>query len=192
MRLEARVDEVRGWRRARAAVPAYSKSPVPVGHREAHLASAGVATPSSSSRRVEVRVVAVVEDDEAGVDASGSRRRVSTRDRVRVAADARVGLEDDDLVLAGCSRCAATSPEIPAPTIAILITDTYVPMAALDQTPRPPYPAVLALEAQALAVLGLRWRRSFEKRPSRRIRLAALWPGAPMTPPPGWVPAPQR
>ena len=35
-------------------------------------------------------------------------------------------------------------------------------------------------------------RRRRVKRPSRRIRLAALWPGAPITPPPGWVPAPQR
>ena len=33
---------------------------------------------------------------------------------------------------------------------------------------------------------------SREQRRSRRIRLAALWPAAAITPPPGWVPAPQR
>ncbi len=35
-------------------------------------------------------------------------------------------------------------------------------------------------------------RRSRSKRPSLRIRFAALWPEAAITPPPGWVPAPQR
>ena len=35
-------------------------------------------------------------------------------------------------------------------------------------------------------------RRSRLKRPSLRMRFAALWPEAAITPPPGWVPAPQR
>ena len=35
-------------------------------------------------------------------------------------------------------------------------------------------------------------RRSRFSRPSLRIRFAALWPEAAITPPPGWVPAPQR
>ena len=79
-----------------------------------------IATPCVGEQAVEVRVVAVVEDDEAGVDVPGRRRR-ARRDRVRVAAEVVGRLEQHDLVLArgvgGRRRC----PETPPPTIAILI-----------------------------------------------------------------------
>ena len=73
----------------------------------------------------EVGVVAVVHHDEAGVDVMGLVRGVDA-DRVRVPARVGAGLVDDDLVLAR-SRCAATSPETPAPTIAILIAGLRCP-----------------------------------------------------------------
>jgi hypothetical protein len=50
--------------------------------------------------------------------------------------------------------------------------------------------AFRALEHAAEAMTGDH-ALSFKPR-SARISLAALWPGAPVTPPPGWVPAPQR
>ncbi|HXV01789.1 MAG TPA: hypothetical protein VG166_14945 [Caulobacteraceae bacterium] len=50
--------------------------------------------------------------------------------------------------------------------------------------------AVKALEHAADSIAGDH-ALSFKPR-SARISLAALWPGAPVTPPPGWVPAPQR
>ena len=50
--------------------------------------------------------------------------------------------------------------------------------------------ACKALDHAALAMVGDQ-PLSFKPR-SARISLAALWPGAPVTPPPGWVPAPQR
>lgn len=50
--------------------------------------------------------------------------------------------------------------------------------------------ACRALDYAAQAIAGDQ-DLSFRPR-SARISLAALWPGAPVTPPPGWVPAPQR
>ncbi|HEY2177197.1 MAG TPA: hypothetical protein VGH15_01320 [Caulobacteraceae bacterium] len=50
--------------------------------------------------------------------------------------------------------------------------------------------AFKALEHAAASIAGDH-ALSFRPR-SARISLAALWPGAPVTPPPGWVPAPQR
>ena len=50
--------------------------------------------------------------------------------------------------------------------------------------------ACKALDEAAEAMIG-DYALSFKPR-SARISLAALWPGAPVTPPPGWVPAPQR
>jgi hopanoid-associated phosphorylase len=50
--------------------------------------------------------------------------------------------------------------------------------------------AFKALEHAAESIAGDH-ALSFRPR-SARISLAALWPGAPVTPPPGWVPAPQR
>ena len=101
-----------------------------VADREAHVAGCA-ATPSSASSALEVRVVAVVEDDEAGVDVVASpwaSRRdaccvwppgVVARPRRRVTSWRR------------CSRCAATRPATPAPTIAILR-----PMQGSPQIPR--------------------------------------------------------
>ena len=59
-------------------VPEYSKRPRP-SETEKPMWERWLATPSSVQQRFEVGVVAVVEDDEAGVDRSASRRRPRPR-----------------------------------------------------------------------------------------------------------------
>ena len=56
-------------------------------------------------------------------------------DRVRMAADPFGGLEHGDLVLS-CRRCAADSPETPAPTIAIFIFQRFRHGGSLCDTVR--------------------------------------------------------
>ena len=93
----------------------------PVADAEAHRR--GLRGDAEAAQQpLEVRVVAVVEDDEAGVDVVGLVRRVDP-DGVGVAAGVAGGLEHGDLVLATASRWATTSPETPAPTIAIFIVE---------------------------------------------------------------------
>jgi hypothetical protein len=71
-----------------------------VGDREAHVRGPG-GDAEFTEQRFEVRVVAVVEDDEAGVDRNLSGgARLGYPDRVGVAADPRRRLVDGDLVLA--------------------------------------------------------------------------------------------
>ena len=67
---------------------------------------------------LEVRVVAVVEDDEAGVDVYAAASALDA-DRVRVAAGVGVRLEHGDVVRR-LEHVGATSPEMPAPTMAML------------------------------------------------------------------------
>ena len=87
--------------------------------REAHVRRlARDAEPVEQPR--EVRVVAVVHHDEAGVDVMGLVLGVYP-DRVRVPARRRRRPRTRRSRARPCSRCAATSPETPAPTIAILI-----------------------------------------------------------------------
>jgi hypothetical protein len=69
-----------------------------VADREAHAGGLG-GDAELAEQRFEVRVVAVVEDDEAGVDRLLARR-VLDRDRVGVAADPRRRLVDGDVVVA--------------------------------------------------------------------------------------------
>ena len=79
-------------------VPEYSKPAAPVGDREAHVR--GLAgDPELLQQRFEVGVVAVVEDDEAGVDRVRPVLGLDP-DRVRVPAEPPRRLVDDDLVLA--------------------------------------------------------------------------------------------
>ena len=66
-------------------MPAYSKPPLP-SETEKLIWEGWASTPSSPSSAFEVRVVAVVEDDEAGVDPVGPVRGVDP-DRVGVAAE---------------------------------------------------------------------------------------------------------
>ena len=78
-------------------VLAYSKSPCRVGDGEAHVR--GLRRDAEAVEQpLEARVVAVVEDDEAGVDPVRLVRRVDPH-RVRVAARVVAGLEHDDVVL---------------------------------------------------------------------------------------------
>ena len=71
--------------------------PAFVGDREAHVRGLAV-DPEAVEQPLEARVVAVVEDDEAGVDPVRLVRRVDPH-RVRVPARVGVGLEDGHLVL---------------------------------------------------------------------------------------------
>ena len=77
-------------------VPAYSK-PRAVAHGEAHVGGLG-GHPELVQQRLEVRVVAVVEDDEAGVHPVGLVGQVDPHG-VGVAAHVVVGLVDGDVVL---------------------------------------------------------------------------------------------
>src|ERR1700710_822375 len=69
-----------------------------VGDREAHVRALAL-DPQFLQQRFEVGVVAVVEDDEAGVDREVAPCRVLHRARFRVAAEPGGRLVDDDLVL---------------------------------------------------------------------------------------------
>ena len=75
-----------------SVVPLYS-SPLRVAHGEAHRRCAATSTPSSLEQRQEVRVGAVVADDEAGVDGALSSF-VLDLVRVRVPADVVAGFEN--------------------------------------------------------------------------------------------------
>jgi hypothetical protein len=70
----------------------------PVADREAHVARLP-RDPQVGQEALEARVVAVVEDDEAGIDVDAAAGRVD-RDRVGVPAGHRAGLEDRDVVAA--------------------------------------------------------------------------------------------
>ena len=70
----------------------------PVGDREAHVRRLR-GDAELGEHALEVRVVALVEDDEPGVDLPAARRRLDA-DRVRVAARVGAGLEDMDVVAA--------------------------------------------------------------------------------------------
>ena len=81
----------------RAGSPA--EAAAAVGDREAHVR--GLARhPQLVQQRFEARVVAIVEDDEAGVDPVGPVLGLD-RDRLGVATDPVARLVDDDVVLGG-------------------------------------------------------------------------------------------
>ena len=96
--VEGRRDDVAAAREQPVGRGAVVLEVGPVTDAEAH-AEGWVGTPSSSSRRSKLRVVAVVEDDEAGVDVVGAVLAFDVH-RVRVPARLLGGLEDDDVVLA--------------------------------------------------------------------------------------------
>ena len=88
----------RGSRTGPRGVAAHSNAAAAVGDREAHGRSAAWRRPSSASRRSEVRVVAVVEDDEAGVDRELARPASRPRSCSCGPPGERAGLEHGDLV----------------------------------------------------------------------------------------------
>ncbi len=94
---ELRVDQVAGPGEDPAGAAGRPLEAAPaVGHAEAHVG--GLTRDAElAEHALEVRVVAVVEDDEAGVDVDGPARLVDG-DRVRVAAGVVAGLEDRDPV----------------------------------------------------------------------------------------------
>ena len=101
--IEARPQQVRALGEQAAARVGELERAVVVGHRHPHHGGLG-RDPELGQQALEVRVVAVVEDDEAGVDpalAAGVR----DGDRVRVAAQACVRLVDRDLVAAREQAC---------------------------------------------------------------------------------------
>ncbi len=99
MREEGGAEQVASAARTgRAGCPRVLEPPAPVGDREAHLGRLG-GDAELVEQAFEAGVVAVVEDDEAGVDPVLAIAVVDP-DRVGVAAEPVAGLVDDDLVLA--------------------------------------------------------------------------------------------
>ncbi len=108
----------RGLREHAARTARPLEAAAPVGDREAHARGLG-GDAELGQQALEVGVVAVVEDDEAGVDLPACRRRLSTRPCSCARPRSRAASKTCTSWPARWSSRAATSPETPAPTTAI-------------------------------------------------------------------------